>query len=100
MRTLSKIAIIAIMSAFLALSTSYALTRGELAPLVSNGACAVRAFSTATTTYQRCQYQTFDFTPKFLDQGACIKIMDSDGAGYTYLTTLNGVATFSKISCE
>jgi len=49
-------------------------------------------FSTGTTTV------TWDSSSA--TQGACLKIKDFDGDGYTYLTTLNGVATFSITSCE
>lgn len=49
-------------------------------------------FTTGTTTI------TIDSNS--LTQGACIKIKDFDGDGYTYLTVNNGTQTFSTISCE
>jgi len=49
-------------------------------------------YSTASTTI------TVDSSSG--SQGGCIKIRDADGAGYTYLSTLNGVALFSTVSCE
>ena len=30
----------------------------------------------------------------------CLKLQDTDGAGYTYLTVLDGVATFSSTACN
>ena len=35
-----------------------------------------------------------------LNGGACIRMLDSDGSGYTYLTVLDGVPTFSTSTCE
>lgn len=33
-------------------------------------------------------------------QGSCLKLKDSDGAGYTYITVNNGVLTASATSCQ
>ena len=33
-------------------------------------------------------------------KGGCLAIKDTDGIGYTYLTVLNGVATFSDANCN
>ena len=49
-------------------------------------------FSTATTT------QTIDSDS--ITQGACIKLKDMDGVGYTYVYGNNGTLTASTISCE
>jgi hypothetical protein len=43
---------------------------------------------------------THAFEGEYNVQGACLKIKDENGGGYTYMTTHRGVATFSTISCE
>ena len=49
-------------------------------------------FSTATTTVA--------WDSSSVTQGACIKIKDMDGGGYTYLTVLDGVLIADTVSCE
>jgi hypothetical protein len=55
-------------------------------------ATTLDVFSTGTTTV------TWDSNSA--TQGACIKVKDHDGGGYTYLTTLNGTLTADTVSCE
>ena len=49
-------------------------------------------YSSATTT------QAIDSSSA--SQGACLKMKDTDGGGYSYITVLNGVMTVSQTSCE
>lgn len=55
---------------------------------------------TATTTRAIPAKFTHFLDTEFLAQGACIKIKDSDGIGYTYLAVNDGVGLFSALSCE
>lgn len=55
---------------------------------------------TATTTKAIPANFTHFLDVEFLAQGACVKIKDSDGNGYTYLTVNDGVGNFSVASCE
>jgi len=34
------------------------------------------------------------------DKGACLKLRDSDGAGWSYCTILDGTLSCSQTSCE
>lgn len=43
---------------------------------------------------------SFNFDNNSATTGACIKIKDNDGSGYTYLRVSNGVGTFSTVSCR
>lgn len=43
---------------------------------------------------------SFTFDNGSATTGACIKIKDNDGSGYTYLRVENGAARFSTISCR
>ena len=56
--------------------------------------------NTATTTIQVGSKTTVYLDSELINQGACIKIKDEDGGGYTYLTTKGGVGTFSSQSFE
>lgn len=58
----------------------------------STPATLLDVFSTATTTV------TWDSNSA--TQGACIKVKDMDGGGYTYITTLNGTLQADTVSCE
>jgi hypothetical protein len=49
--------------------------------------------STSATT-------TIAINSSSLTQGACLKLKDVDGDGYTYVTANNGVLTASATSCE
>lgn len=49
-------------------------------------------YSTATTTA--------NFDSSSASRGACLKLKDSDGSGYSYCTINNGVLTCSTASCE
>ena len=58
--------------------------------------------STASTTFD---VYTSGTTTMMIDsigaiKGGCLAIKDTDGIGYTYLTVLNGVATFSDANCN
>lgn len=48
--------------------------------------------STATSTF------TFESTSA--TQGACLKLKDSDGSGYTYLRVSDGAASFTTVACN
>lgn len=56
--------------------------------------------NTATTTIQVAKKTTVYLDSELTSQGACVKIKDEDGDGYTYLTTNKGVGIFSSQSCE
>lgn len=43
---------------------------------------------------------SFNFDNNSATKGACIKIKDNDGSGYTYLRVSNGTGTFSTVSCR
>lgn len=43
---------------------------------------------------------SFNFDNNSATTGACIKIKDGDGSGYTYLRVSNGTGTFSTTSCR
>ena len=43
---------------------------------------------------------SFNFDNNSGTTGACIKIKDNDGSGYTYLRVSNGTGTFSMVSCR
>ncbi len=43
---------------------------------------------------------SFNFDNGSATTGACIKIKDNDGSGYTYLRVSNGTGTFSTVSCR
>lgn len=49
-------------------------------------------FSTATTTVE--------IDSNHVSRGGCLKMKDVDGGGYSYGTVLNGVITWSIVSCE
>jgi len=49
-------------------------------------------FSTATTT--------MSVDSNSATQGSCLKLKDSDGGGYSYITILDGTMTTSQVSCE
>lgn len=55
---------------------------------------------TATTTKSIAERYTHFLDSEFVAQGACVKIKDSDGNGYTYLSVNDGVGSFSALSCE
>ena len=55
---------------------------------------------TATSTLEIDYSALFNFGTNYTEQGACIRIKDTGGSGYTFLTTLNGQGLFSKVSCE
>jgi len=55
---------------------------------------------TATTTKNIATQYTHFWGAEYESQGACIKIKDSDGIGYTYLTVNNGQGFFTSTSCE
>ena len=55
---------------------------------------------TATTTRSIATQFTHFVEAEFLTQGVCVKIKDSDGIGYTYLSVNNGAGYFSSLSCE
>lgn len=54
----------------------------------------------STTTIQIPKNAIHIFDSEYLVQGACLKIKDIDGNGYTFLTVNNGSGTFSAKSCE
>src|SRR3990167_7479655 len=56
--------------------------------------------STGTTTVSIPKYSLYNLDSTYTQQGACVRIKDSDGAGFTFLTVNNGVGTFSALSCE
>jgi len=57
--------------------------------------------TTATTTKETvAKMFTHNFDTEYTAQGACLRIKDSDGVGYTFLTVNNGTGNFSTISCE
>lgn len=58
----------------------------------STPATPLDIFSTATTTI------TIDSNS--VTQGGCLKMKDINGGGYSYGTALNGVITWSTVSCE
>ena len=41
-----------------------------------------------------------DSNPASANYGGCLMIRDKDDGGYTYLTTIRGVATFSVTPCK
>ena len=45
-------------------------------------------------------YKVLDAGRDYLGQGGCLKIADSDGDGFTYLTANNGILSASVTSCE
>ena len=55
---------------------------------------------TATTTTTIPVNFTHFLDSEFLVQGACVKIKDVDGIGYTYLSVNDGAGNFSSLSCE
>lgn len=54
----------------------------------------------ATNTIAVPKNHTILLDSEFTAQGACLKIKDGDGSGFTYLTASNGVLTASTNSCE
>ena len=57
---------------------------------------------TATTTYTKIipVNTVYVLDSELGGQGVCVKIKDSDGDGFTYLTVNNGVGKFNLLSCE
>ena len=43
---------------------------------------------------------SFNFDAPSTTLGACLRIKDNDGSGYTYMRVSNGVATFSTVDCR
>ena len=56
--------------------------------------------ATTTETVALPSYTLHTLDSELDFQGACIKIKNANGMGYTYLTTRDGIATFSTNSCE
>lgn len=54
----------------------------------------------ATSTRSIAARVTHLFDSEYLEQGVCLRIKDSSGFGYTYLTVEDGAASWSAQSCE
>lgn len=56
--------------------------------------------ATSTEKIRVPEKYILSLVPKYEGQGLCILIRNADGRGNSYLTVQDGVASFSKISCE
>ena len=56
--------------------------------------------ATTTETVALPSYTLHTLDSELDFQGVCVKIKNANGVGYTYLTTRDGIATFSANSCE
>ena len=92
----------------LAVLSGLVLSAGVAAAVVGiktpEAARQVKTFITigelSTTTTQIPKNAIHIFDSEYLVQGACLKIKDIDGNGYTFLTVNNGAPNFSTVSCE
>ena len=56
-----------------------------------------------SATTSNCSKELYDIAylePKLTGQKVCLALLDTDGAGFTYITALNGVLKSNAVSCQ
>jgi len=82
----------------LVIPTTFAATM--LVGLPAEQSPRMKAPPFATSTPEIPAFRILTFDGEIESQGACLKIRDADGVGFTYLTTQSGAGVFTKTSCE